>query len=224
MRSALLLPWCVQCPIPAEKNLVVTASETDWLQRSINPLSGPLLCNWKLTGAHFFHFYLSSVFPVFLTCSGSFFSVVPSTLLSWVLCWQADTNPCDFHTRDAESERKGQGTQERGKEEKGRVSARERLARDDSWHRVWKNRVMAERAMEKANQQLVTPYITLRGGLLGIDFRDHGWLTVDVWVINRRMKGWSWIVEGCRKETEWPGWEYQQSSSRGAWGMSGSTL
>ena len=39
---------------------------------------------------------------------------------------------------------------------------------------------MAERAMEKANQQLVTPYITLKGSLLGIDFKDHGSLTVDI--------------------------------------------
>lgn len=45
---------------------------------------------------------------------------------------------------------------------------------------VWKRGVIAERATEKANQQLVTPYITLKGGLLGIDFGDHGSPTVDV--------------------------------------------
>lgn len=38
-----------------------------------------------------------------------------------------------------------------------------------------KSRVVAERAMEKANQQLVTPYINL----LDIDFRDQGSGTVD---------------------------------------------
>lgn len=75
---------------------------------------------------------------------------------------------------------------------------------------------MAERAMEKANQQLVTPYITLKGGLLGIDFRDHGSLTVDVRVINRGMRGWGWIVEGCRSGRDCPGLGYQQSS-RGGW-------
>lgn len=55
---------------------------------------------------------------------------------------------------------------------------------------------MAERGMEKANQQLVTPYITLKGGLLGIDFKDHGSLTVDFGAMNRGMRGW--IVERCR--------------------------
>lgn len=50
-----------------------------------SPLMAPLLCNWKLTGAHFFHFYRTSVFPVFLTCSGPFFffsPVVPPLLPS----------------------------------------------------------------------------------------------------------------------------------------------
>lgn len=46
----------------------------------------------------------------------------------------------------------------------------ERLARDDKWHRVCKSRVIAEGDMEKADQQLATPYITFRRGLLGIDF------------------------------------------------------
>lgn len=52
-----------------------------------------------------------------------------------MLCWQADTNPCDFHTRDAESERKGQGIQDRGEEEmverkcKGEAGKRWQLTR-----------------------------------------------------------------------------------------------
>ena len=74
---------------------------------------------------------------------------------------------------------------------------------------------MAERAMEKANQQLVTPYISLKGSLLGIDFKDHGSLTVDIRVPNRGMRGWGWIAEACRNLRECPGWGYHQCSKGG---------
>lgn len=50
---------------------------------------------------------------------------------------------------------------------------------------MWKSRIIVERDTEKANQQLVIPYITLKGDLLGIDFRDHGSLTADIQEINR---------------------------------------
>lgn len=162
-------------------------------------------------------FTFPQFFPVVLTCSGSFFfffsgcSVCPAFLSVVLTSWH---KPLWFSHRGCrEREKRDRGIWERG-EMGERKCKGERLARDDSWHGVWESGVMAERAMEKANQQLVTPYITLRGGLLGIDFRDHGSLTVDVWVINRGMRGW--IVEGCRNERECPGWRgYQLSSSRG---------
>lgn len=42
-----------------------------------------------------------------------------------------------------------------------------------------KSGVMAKGPTQKANQQLVAPYVTLKGCLLSIDFRDHAILAAD---------------------------------------------
>lgn len=77
----------------------------------------------------------------------------------------------------SEKDRRG-GEEE---EEMGKESAKESRAQHDSW-KVWKKKsgVMAKRPTRKANQQLVAPYVTLKGRLLSVDFRDHALLAADV--------------------------------------------
>lgn len=116
----------------------------------------------------------------------------------------------------------GKGIQDRVEEGMGRESARESLVRDDSWHRVWKSRVVAGRATEKANQQLVAPYRTREvGGLVSIDFRYHGTLSVVVKVMSRGMRGLGWIVNGCRDGRECPRLGFRQNTRRGLGGWAG---
>lgn len=59
----------------------------------------------------FFIFLTYGSFPPAPCCS-------LSNLLSWVLCWQADINPCDFHTMNSKSKRKrDRGIQDSKQEE-----------------------------------------------------------------------------------------------------------
>lgn len=76
--------------------------------------------------------------------------------------------------------------------------------------------MVAGRATEKANQQLVAPYRTRKvGGLVSIDFRYHGSLSVVVKVMSRGMRGLGWIVNGCRDGRECPRLGFRQNTRRG---------
>lgn len=72
--------------------------------RHLPPTCAFATTSWQKS-TFFFHFLLC-LFFICLTY-GSFSPCCShSNLLSWVLCWQADTNPCDFHTANAKSKRK----------------------------------------------------------------------------------------------------------------------
>lgn len=160
------------------KNLVVTALETDWLQHSINPppLSWPTPLQIEADRSPLFPFFTSPQFLRSFEHTVALFLLFfhSPSLLFWVLCWQAHTNPCDFHTRDAESGRKGQGMRARRKKDGARKCKGDACKR---WQLTRKCRVVAERGDEKANQQLVT-HNCPRGGLL-----------TNEWVMSRGMGG-----------------------------------
>ena len=83
---------------------------------------------------------------------------------------------------------------------------------------------MAKRAMEKANQQLVTPYVTLKGDLDGIDFRDHDCRrTSDKQTNNRTGLDCGRMLEWQRMPRVGVSAEQQQGEGEAGW-MSGSTL
>lgn len=59
---------------------------------------------------------------------------------------------------------------------------------------VWNAERGAETGMEKANQQFVTPYVTVKRALLSIDVGDQAWLTGE-----KRKWGFTKGIGGARK-------------------------